>query len=441
MKMNYLHRFQLILAGLFLLFSGCEDKCQRITTYTVFDPVYMTLNDFRTSVKSLPAQSLINPGKIYIKDNYLFVNELGKGIHVFDNSNPSAPQNISFINIPGNVDMAIKGNILYADSHIDLVAIDISNPAEVKVSKRLENTFDVYYRQWLTSGFVSTGTIDSIKGIIVEWKEREVKQVSECNMGNMWWGGGWVFNDMAGYSKSSGILTSASSAVNSPGRGGSTARFTISNNYLYAVDFSQLFLFETANASSPSLKSKISINGLGIETIFPYKNALFIGSQNGMFIFDNSDPSNPKQLSSFSHARACDPVVADDEYAYVTLRSVNNLTRCGDAPSDVLSVVDIRDLSNPRLYKTFPMEHPYGLGIDGRNLFICEGDKGLKRYDKTSVWDIDKNLKERLSDINAVDVIPFGNVLIVTGKDGIYQYDYSNPDKLKFLSKLIVSKS
>ena len=110
------------------------------------------------------------------------------------------------------------------------------------------------------------------------------------------------------------------------------------------------------------------------------------------------------------------------------------------APTDVLSVVDIRDLKNPRLYKTFPMEHPYGLGIDGNNLFICEGDKGLKRFDKTNVWDIDKNLKEQLSAVNATDVIPSGKVLIVTGADGIYQFDYSDPARLKQLSLIPVVK-
>ena len=68
---------------------------------------------------------MINPGKIYFKEGYIFINEELKGIHVIDNRNPENPQNIGFIEIPGNVDIAIKNNTLYADSYIDLGAIDI----------------------------------------------------------------------------------------------------------------------------------------------------------------------------------------------------------------------------------------------------------------------------------------------------------------------------
>ncbi|HHN47860.1 MAG TPA: hypothetical protein ENN08_02830, partial [Bacteroidales bacterium] len=53
---------------------------------------------------------------------------MNQGIHVVDNSNPASPQIISFIAIPGNYDLAIRGNILFADSYIDLVALDISDP-------------------------------------------------------------------------------------------------------------------------------------------------------------------------------------------------------------------------------------------------------------------------------------------------------------------------
>ena len=332
MKINILLPLKGLLAGLLLLFSSCEDKCTNTYIYQVFEPVYMTLSDFRSAVKTLPARPLQNPGKIYIKGNYLFINEPGKGIHVFDNTNPAAPQNLSFINIPGNVDLAVKDNILYADSHIDMVALDISNPAAIKVSKRLENVFKASYQRYLNYGFLSTGTLDSLRGIIVDWNMREIKEVSECSpSGNVWyntWVKGGSVDDYAAVSASPQTQSVANSG--SPGQGGSTSRFALSKNFLYAVDYSQLYLFDASQAAAPTQQSKILINGgWNIETIFPYKNTLFIGSSNGMFIFDNTDPANPKQLSAFSHARACDPVVADDEYAYVTLRSVNVTTSCG----------------------------------------------------------------------------------------------------------------
>src|SRR5690554_83867 len=106
---------------LFVLFYSCMDEYTEV--FTANSPVYLTYDELRNAVKSTAATDLKNPGKIYFKDGYIFVNEEMKGIHIIDNRNPGSPQNIKFIEIPGNVDIAIKNNILYADSYIDLVAI------------------------------------------------------------------------------------------------------------------------------------------------------------------------------------------------------------------------------------------------------------------------------------------------------------------------------
>ena len=76
-------------------------------------PVYLSYDELRTSVTIEEGQEIIQPGKLYFKDNYIFINEYQTGIHVVDNNDPSDPQIIKFIEIPGNVDLAIKGNILY----------------------------------------------------------------------------------------------------------------------------------------------------------------------------------------------------------------------------------------------------------------------------------------------------------------------------------------
>ena len=47
------------------------------------------------------------PGKICVKGNIIFLNDLDKGVHVIDNSNPAQPRKIAFINIPGNEDIAV----------------------------------------------------------------------------------------------------------------------------------------------------------------------------------------------------------------------------------------------------------------------------------------------------------------------------------------------
>ncbi len=216
------------------------------------------------------------------------------------------------------------------------------------------------------------------------------------------------------------------------GVGGSMARFTISNNSLYIVDGENLHLYDISNPSDPKEKTKQRL-GFGIETVFPYKDALFVGSQNGMYIYDISDPSKLKQLAIYNHILSCDPVVAQDDRAYVTLRDGVDC-RFG---SNLLDVIDISDLSNPKLLKSYSMENPHGLSIDGGDLFVCEGRFGMKQFDATSPDSLFQ--KRKFEDFFGYDVIALGENLLVIGKDGLYQYDYSDSDSVKFLSKIDVN--
>ncbi|HEX8546676.1 MAG TPA: hypothetical protein VF691_06910, partial [Cytophagaceae bacterium] len=216
----------------------------------------------------------------------------------------------------------------------------------------------------------------------------------------------------------------------STGVGGSTARFAITGDYLYTVDHQSLNLFNVSKPSEPQYIQKIEM-GQGIETIFSKGKALFIGSQFGMYIYDITAPASPNLLSNYSHVFSCDPVVADDNYAYVTLRSNS---WCGRNVNR-LEIIDIKNLRNPQLVKTYPMVGPKGLAIDGNKLFVC--DAGLKIYDATNVNNL--ILKNHFP-IAADDVISLRGLLMVTGKEGITQYDYSN-DTISFLSKLQVTNT
>ncbi len=105
-------------------------------------PILMERSELDKSVFVRENQEITEPGKIYYKDQMIYLNEKYKGIHVIDNSNPASPEKIAFINIPGCIDIAIKNNNLLADNAIDLVSIDLSGgvPA-LKVSKRVRNVF------------------------------------------------------------------------------------------------------------------------------------------------------------------------------------------------------------------------------------------------------------------------------------------------------------
>jgi hypothetical protein len=406
-----------------LLLSSCSDECETTVTYTVYEPVYMLRADLQNAVKVAPAKTLKEPGKIYVRGHYLFINEINKGVHIVDNSNPSSPRFLSFIDIPGNMDMAVKGNILYADNYIDLVAIDISNPLDVRLVNRVENIFPTYF------GMVVN---DTATVFISEFTETALKQPagSSCNGYNPGWRNGWMTLD-------GGTFASASVAKpGSPaGKGGSMARFTISGNHLYTVSNSALQVLDISSTANPKKGEKIQL-GWGIETIFPYNDKLFIGSTTGMHIYDNSNPTNPVHLSTYAHVNSCDPVVVEGDLAWVTLRSGNE---CAGFTNQ-LEVINISDPRKPELLKTYPMQNPHGLGIDRSTLFLCEGKYGLKVFDAQDHLKVNDNLISHFKEHDAFDVIPLGNNLLLIGQDGLYQYDYSDLKNIKLLSKLPVSR-
>ncbi len=47
----------------------------------------------------------------------------------------------------------------------------------------------------------------------------------------------------------------------------------------------------------------------------------------------------------------------------------------------MLSVVNIKNIDQPKLVMTYPLTNPHGLGKDGDLLFICDGTAGLKIFD------------------------------------------------------------
>ncbi len=222
---------------------------------------------------------------------------------------------------------------------------------------------------------------------------------------------------------------SAVGGASDTGVGGSTARFAIQGDYLYTVNNYSLRLFNISNPANVLPVNNINL-GFGIETIFPYKNNIFIGTQMGMYIFDVTNPASPQQLSYFQHVYSCDPVVAEDGFAYVTLNTINS--RCGRL-NNVLQIIDIKDLTKPTLVKQYPMTGPTGLGIDNKLLFLC--DEGLKVYDVTDPYNIVLKYKFLIS---ADDVIPLGDLLLVLGSNCLYQYRYTGGE-VKLLSKIIIT--
>jgi len=197
-----------------------------------------------------------------------------------------------------------------------------------------------------------------------------------------------------------------------------------------------MHIFDASEIATPEKIGLIQVDW-GIETIFPYEDNLFIGGADGMHIFDNSNPAEPRWLSTFRHARACDPVVVQDDLAYVTLR---NGSECQNFINQ-LDVVDVSDLSRPQLLASFDMFNPHGLSIREDVLYICEGEGGLKVFDASEPEEVGKNQIGEVEDFFAFDVISVSkDVLLMIGEDGFYQFDTRDPSSPQLLSSIKVGE-
>jgi len=418
-----------------MLFTTCvKDSGMKKTT--VFTPVFKTSNEVRASIKSDNAEQISHPGKIYVLGNYIFMNEIGKGVHIIDNSNPASPVNKAFINIPGNEDIAVKGNTLYADCFTDLMVIDISDPSNVSLKTYVPNMFPD--RQYVFGYMLDTNTV------IINWVAHDtVMDINVSEGAGIWRNGNFysgiytmvddVFFAAASYDGSKNNASPAPAGV-----GGSMARFAILNDYLYSVTDSRLNVINIIHEEQPEWVNTITPDDrfATIETIYPFKNKLFVGSQTAMFIYSVDNPSAPVLEGTFNHARVCDPVIADDNYAFVTLRSGGG-TICHDDVNQ-LDVLDIHNISNPTLIKSYPLSNPHGLSKDENILFVCDGDDGLKIFEAADVRNIQQLKKIELPE--TFDVICYNKIAIVSAKGGLYQYDYSNITDIKLLSKIVITQ-
>lgn len=171
---------QILCALVLSSLSGCIVESAGVDrTTTGYRPVYGS-SELKEIAVTAP-RPVKNPGKIYVYKHYLLVNEINEGIHVFDNSAPENPNPVSFLRIVGNSDMAIKGDILYADHLGNLIAVAISDFTKINKLGSLP------LQNWNLGIPPPAGSyfecVDPEKGLVVSWKKTELRN-PDCYANN-----------------------------------------------------------------------------------------------------------------------------------------------------------------------------------------------------------------------------------------------------------------
>ena len=107
-----------------------------------YKPVTMERPAFESAVQATAFQNITKPGKIYIKDELMFVSDVNKGFGVYNYSDAANPLPIGYIKIPGATDIAVRNNNIYINQAVDLVSLQY-NPAnnKITITSRNKNVF------------------------------------------------------------------------------------------------------------------------------------------------------------------------------------------------------------------------------------------------------------------------------------------------------------
>lgn len=405
------------------LFSSCSDVVREKVEYLINEPVFMPAAEFRSlQIKTKAPQEIEEQGKLCFYEGYLYISEPGKGIHVIDNRTPSSPKAVSFIELTGNADIAVRNNKLFADACVDLVWFDISHPASPEYVGRLENAFK-YALPVAENGEpfdLNTCSLpENQDKIVVGWKLAKHEYYLEYNKNEMYY---------AEASSNSSTSGGSSSGVN-----GSMSRFGLYKDYLYTVLNHTMTIIDLSGAEPVKATEDIPVDW-NVETIFSYKDYMFLGTPTGMTIYSVENPIAPERMSTTWHLTGCDPVVVENDIAYVTIHAGNF---CG-ANNNQLIIYDVSDVKQPKHLVSYAMNNPKGLGIDNGTLFLC--DEGLKIFNASEPEKMMANQLAHYSGMEGYDLIPYNNVLMMIAEDGLYQYDYTDLKKISQLSKITIKK-
>ena len=164
-----------ILLFLFVLAGCCKTETIEVSGKK---PVYISYNDLLI-FEQQPPQPIINAGKAVLYNDYLFLGEVNKGIHVIDVSDTLNPQKISFLKIPGNKDMAIQNSRLYADNGPHLLILNIDSITHITLVERKNDIFhpSEYFPPNYEGDFEC---VDYSKGWLLEWQDAKIEN-PQCN--------------------------------------------------------------------------------------------------------------------------------------------------------------------------------------------------------------------------------------------------------------------
>ena len=167
-------QFKYITFVIFFTFFSCNlvEKDNLDFTSRGLKPIYGESEQLQ-KVEVMDSSMISSPGKIVLKHPYLYINDKDKGIHIINNKDPLNPVKEAFISIPLNRDLAVKGNIIFADNNRDLIMFKYISKDSIELLQRKNDVFD-RVSALPADYFGYFECVDESKGAVVGWEEVEL---------------------------------------------------------------------------------------------------------------------------------------------------------------------------------------------------------------------------------------------------------------------------
>ncbi|CAD0007991.1 hypothetical protein [Flavobacterium chungangense] len=156
----------LLLLLIAFVFTSCLRLENNSWEENQYKPVVLQRSVFEKSIVLENPQTINKSGKIYIKGDLMFINDVNKGFHVYDYSDPKNPVRLQFIKVPGATDLAIIDDIIYINQAVDLVTITYNSlTKKMDIKNRNKNVFP---QKKSPNGFSGNPRENEI---IIDWNE------------------------------------------------------------------------------------------------------------------------------------------------------------------------------------------------------------------------------------------------------------------------------
>ena len=331
-----------------MLFGGCTE-CTKTIYYTEKVPIYVHMDVIRdsTSIQGVRAISHVDVIK-HSNSAYALMDE-NKGVHVVDRSNVLDPVMAGYIEVAQCKAIELKGSYLYVVQASDLLVFDLSDMANIQLTKRLKNV--VHQPSVKNDSF-------AIDYISVE-KVRTV-QANTCS-------------DNVFFAEDIAIIEPEFLRVDQ-------ADMLIVDDQLFIGHAKGMSSWATTDPANPTMNTNIELETFNHFNYLTHNNdLLFLGDASQFSLFDISSTS-PSLIQQLSFGNRCSRMVFENGKLIANNASFNKTNAC--FRTETVSLVSMQGLNlDFRTIEEVSLPSLNYIDADNRILAASMGKQGLKLFE------------------------------------------------------------